>query len=381
MPPASTPGTRPLISVIIPCFNYGHFLGDAVRSALSQRSDELDVDIIIVDDGSTDDTARVAQGFGAGVRYIHQENQGPSAARNSGIRAARGDFLLFLDADDTLSPGNLASHLRTFALHPELDLSVCRCLLVGENKAFPWPLKAEHLDTHLCHSNISPVHTFLARAGVIGRAGLFDAALPACEDQEFWLRCAAKGCRLGVNPAGMVIYRQHGAGLTANRPQQRRLDAEMRFLTERLLDEAPGLPRAGKYMGWLACGAGTLLSALGVVELLPDMSVRLLERAGQDILKAAGAAAPPQDAHLALAEEYFAIEILSCLRPLAPSLTRSAASDLSKALRFMEHRFRRLAVLDEDTLQVRRQRLLKRLLLTPSKTPPPAGQDPAHGHD
>ena len=118
----------PLISVIIPTYNYGRFLPDAVKSVLGQKKDGLAVEIIVVDDGSTDDTADVAQRLGSSIQYIYQENQGLSAARNAGIRAAHGDYLVFLDADDLLTSGTLASHLDNFAVHPELDVSVCLSL-------------------------------------------------------------------------------------------------------------------------------------------------------------------------------------------------------------------------------------------------------------
>ena len=123
----------PLISVIIPCYNYGHFLSEAVDSVLGQKRGELTVEIIVVDDGSTDDTAVVAQGLGSSIRYIHQENQGLSEARNTGIRAAKGDFLVFLDADDLLTANTLSSHLNNFAAHPELDASVCLSLQAVES--------------------------------------------------------------------------------------------------------------------------------------------------------------------------------------------------------------------------------------------------------
>ena len=124
----------PLISVIIPTYNYGRFLPDAVKSVLGQKKDGLAVEIIVVDDGSTDDTADVAQRLGSSIQYVYQENQGPSAARNNGIRRARGDYLVFLDADDMLTSGTLSSHIENFAAHPELDVSVCLSLQLFENK-------------------------------------------------------------------------------------------------------------------------------------------------------------------------------------------------------------------------------------------------------
>ena len=149
----------PLISVIIPCYNYGRFLAEAVNSALCQQKDGVTVAIIVVDDGSTDDTATVAQGFGQAIRYIYQEHQGVSAARNVGIRAAKGDFLVYLDADDLLTANTLSSQLDVFTLHPETDASACLCIQVAEGQKglYVWPLIRTHLDMHFCHSNL-PLH-------------------------------------------------------------------------------------------------------------------------------------------------------------------------------------------------------------------------------
>jgi len=90
------------VAIIIPCYNYGRFLGEAIESALAQtvQPDE----ILVVDDGSTDDTAAVASYHGDRVRYVHQENEGPSSARNHGIRITESQWMLFLDADDVLDP-------------------------------------------------------------------------------------------------------------------------------------------------------------------------------------------------------------------------------------------------------------------------------------
>ncbi|MEE0815985.1 MAG: glycosyltransferase, partial [Desulfovibrio fairfieldensis] len=252
----------PLISVIIPTYNYGRFLPDAVKSVLGQKKDGLAVEIIVVDDGSTDDTADVAQRLGSSIQYIYQENQGLSAARNAGIRAAHGDYLVFLDADDLLTSGTLASHLNNFAVHPELDVSVCLSLQTfssdSERRNYLWPLKCAHLDMHLCHSNISPVHTFMLRAEAAQEIGFFDPDLKACEDQDYWLRCAALGKRFGANPEGLVIYRQHGQSMTSQMSRQLAHDGAIRFKISRLLETRPDFPRAGKFYGWLAHAAGTI---------------------------------------------------------------------------------------------------------------------------
>ena len=88
-----------LVSVVIPCYNQAHFLGEAIESVLAQTYPHLE--IVVVDDGSTDNTGEVAARY-PGVRYVRQENQGLAAARNTGLRHSSGDYLVFLDADDRL---------------------------------------------------------------------------------------------------------------------------------------------------------------------------------------------------------------------------------------------------------------------------------------
>jgi len=117
MTPTTTALTAlPIVSVIIPCYNHGQFLGDAITSA--QRQQGVACEIIVVDDGSTDDTGRVAAGF-PGVRYVRQRNAGLSAARNTGLVAATGPYLVFLDADDRLLPGALAAGVSALTRAPD----------------------------------------------------------------------------------------------------------------------------------------------------------------------------------------------------------------------------------------------------------------------
>ncbi len=352
------------ISVIIPCYNYGRFLPDAVNSVLGQKKDGLAVEIIVVDDGSTDDTAAVAQRLGSAIRYIHQENQGLSAARNTGIRAAKGDYLVFLDADDLLTDRTLASHLDNFTAHPELDVSVCLSLQTFENKDgstanYLWPLKCAHLDMHLCHSNISPVHTFMLRANAAQEIGFFDPDLKACEDQDYWLRCAALGKRIGPTPEGLVIYRKHNGSLSDSRTQQLAYDAAIRFKISMLLENKPDFPRAGKFYGWLAQAAGTLGSAYGLCRSAPDFARKLLDESAKAVLKAAALARreKTEDAHLILAERYFAGEYLL----YAKGFVGLSSRPLEKAVGFLATRHPQLASLSESTLDAIQKQLFPRL--------------------
>src|SRR5438046_8618551 len=112
-----------LVSVIIPCHNQAHFLDEAIESVLTQTYPNHE--IIVVDDGSTDNTATVAKCHSP-LRYIYQENAGPSAARNTGVKESRGEYLVFLDADDRLLPEALEIGVGCLRQHPECAFEIGR---------------------------------------------------------------------------------------------------------------------------------------------------------------------------------------------------------------------------------------------------------------
>src|SRR5690349_9034781 len=102
--------TLPLTSVIVPCYNGGRYVATAVQSVFRQSYPRIEV--VVVDDGSTDDSPAILAGFGEAIRYVRQTNQGLSAARNRGIKEARGELLAFLDADDVWLPSKLATQVQ-----------------------------------------------------------------------------------------------------------------------------------------------------------------------------------------------------------------------------------------------------------------------------
>ena len=110
-----------LVSVIIPCYRQADFLPQALESALAQT--HCETEIIVVDDGSPDNTAEVVARY-PGVRYLRQENRGLAGARNGGFRVSKGEYVLFLDADDRLTPNAVEAHLSCFAKHPEAGFVV-----------------------------------------------------------------------------------------------------------------------------------------------------------------------------------------------------------------------------------------------------------------
>src|SRR4051812_26302017 len=112
--------TGPLVSVVIATYNSGRFVGQAVRSVLAQTYRPFE--IVVVDDGSTDDTAGVLAGYRDGVRYVYQENRGPAAARNRGIAEAAGELVAFLDADDEWHPEKLSRQWEALSASPRAGL-------------------------------------------------------------------------------------------------------------------------------------------------------------------------------------------------------------------------------------------------------------------
>src|SRR5215211_9350661 len=110
-PGKERPAEAGLVSVVIPCYNQAHFLGEAIESVLSQSYRNFE--ILVVDDGSTDNTSEVASRYER-VRIVRQENRGLSGARNRGLREAKGEYVVFLDADDRLLPGALEASLGCF---------------------------------------------------------------------------------------------------------------------------------------------------------------------------------------------------------------------------------------------------------------------------
>lgn len=215
---------RSRLSVIIPVFNYAHFLRACVDSVVSQDVD--DVEVLVVDDGSTDDTATVAATL-PGIRYIHQPNQGLSAARNTGIAHARGEYLLFLDADDQLAPGTLAARLDFIRALGAPAVSVCRTRQFHDTDSTgrarpgaPWWLAPRDLDLRLWHFNIAPPHAWLLHRAVVDAVGGFDTGLRACEDYDYWLRAQCLGHAPRYSPAGLVYYRKHAASMSADNTQQ-----------------------------------------------------------------------------------------------------------------------------------------------------------------
>ena len=178
-------------SVIIPTHNRKSFLKIALESVLAQSF--KDFELIIVDDGSTDKTKELVKSYkDRRIKYIYQENKGPSSARNTGIKASRGKFICFLDSDDRLRPEKLALTKEYIRKNPNCKIFHTEELWYRNAKYLPQ--KKEHkkpegqvFKNSLKICSISP-STACVNREVFKKTGLFDEDFPVCEDYEFWLR-------------------------------------------------------------------------------------------------------------------------------------------------------------------------------------------------
>ncbi|MFH1215835.1 MAG: glycosyltransferase family A protein [Pseudomonadota bacterium] len=192
--PAMDPNPSCKISVIIPTYNRARFLGKAVESVLSQSV--RDFELIVVDDGSTDDTACLLDGYGDKLRVIRQENQGPAAARNTGIKASSTPFLAFLDSDDWFVQEKLGLQLTAMEAQPGFLISHTdeiwyrRGKLLNQKKKHARP--EGFIFTQCLPLCVVGMSTVMVRREFFDTAGLFDEELPCCEDYDLWLRASVK---------------------------------------------------------------------------------------------------------------------------------------------------------------------------------------------
>jgi glycosyltransferase involved in cell wall biosynthesis len=216
----------PLVSCIVPVFNGVHDVMRALDSIFAQAHRPLEV--IVVDDGSTDETGAVIAAYGEHVRYVRQENAGPAAARNRGIRAARGALIAFLDQDDRWHPDKLAHQLTAFASRPSTDACVGHVESVWDDDT---PRQADQPRAGVVPGYVTG--TLLARREVFDRVGLFDAELWFVDSLEWFSRAVDAGITIAVLPEVLLYHRVHGGNLSRRGDDSR---AETLRVIKRTLD-------------------------------------------------------------------------------------------------------------------------------------------------
>ena len=193
------------VSVIVPTYNCATYLPDAIDSVLAQTF--KDFEIIIVDDGSTDNTREVVKKYGLQIKYIYQENKGPSAARNLGIQSSNGQYIAFLDSDDIWLPQKLELQMNEFLKSPSTGLVTCGRYNIDSNGALQECLcdisyisRTKALDLFLTknilHGGNSQV---VIKRECLDKVGLFDEELHVAEDWDLWLKICKQYDFKGLN--------------------------------------------------------------------------------------------------------------------------------------------------------------------------------------
>lgn len=202
----------PLISVIIPAFDCEAFLAEAVESVRAQSHQP--VEIIIVDDGSTDATPAVIQSLGTDIRSARQPNLGPAAARNLGLEIARGEFIAFLDADDLWTDGKLRSQLDRLIEDPEMQV------LVGATQRVRAAPDGTAVTAGRRLEAVGPVWMLfhlgagLFRREVFATVGTFDVSLRQGEDVDWFMRAREAHVQIGISNDLAQLYRIHQNNMT-----------------------------------------------------------------------------------------------------------------------------------------------------------------------
>lgn len=220
------------ISVVIPCFNSERYVLATLRSVLSQGWSDLEV--IVVDDGSSDRSAAFVAETYPTVKLIRQKNQGVAAARNTGIRHATGDWIAFVDSDDIWLPGKLAAQWRALdkspdarmiygawkvwgSIDPEPSPELINALTKEAQDGDRWVGPSGWIYTSLLEDCVVWTSTVLAHRSLFDEIGVFDSSMPIGEDYDLWLRASRVTQIIRVSKP-LALYRMHNASITRRAP-------------------------------------------------------------------------------------------------------------------------------------------------------------------
>jgi len=213
--------SKPAISVVIPAYNCASYLPAAIQSALDQSYP--DVEVVVVNDGSPDNTDEVVQPYLDRIVYVMQENKGLSGARNTGFRVSKGDFVCFLDADDILLANKFEKQMAVFEREPDLGVVISgyydmtddgQTILQSVRKNW----RRDALD-HLLNHEVFPPHAPLIRRAALENSALFPEDIVTAESQEdwqLWLDLALNGIQFSSVPEPLCKYRRRPGSISSN---------------------------------------------------------------------------------------------------------------------------------------------------------------------
>lgn len=205
-----------MVSVLIPTYNRAHLIGKAIESALAQTYQ--DIELVVVDDGSTDNTKEVIKRYGRDIVYVYQENRGIAGARNTGIRHCTGDYIAFLDSDDYWLPEKLERQMALFEQHPEYGMVACQCASIDARGRFRQknrPGRSGWILEDLFYKNFIRTSAAVVTRACIETVGLFDETLRECEEYDLWLRIAAR-FPVGFINEPLAVYTDNPCGVSTD---------------------------------------------------------------------------------------------------------------------------------------------------------------------
>jgi glycosyltransferase involved in cell wall biosynthesis len=242
--------TSPTVSLVIPCYNQAGYLREAIESA---RASGVSTQIVVVDDGSDDDTSEIARRAG-GVTCVRQDNRGLAAARNRGLQEATGTLVIFLDADDRLLPGGIAAGVAALAERPHCVMAYGRAVMMARDGAFlptaePPVVPSEHYRAFLRTNPIWMPAMAIFRRDWVVRAGGFAAGFDGAADYDLYLRTARDR---PIHDHGRLVaaYRQHPDSMSRN--AERMLRETLAVMNRNRPDHGVELLDAWRdgYRGW-----------------------------------------------------------------------------------------------------------------------------------
>lgn len=271
------------ISVVIPAFNASKYIAQTIRSVLRQTlpADE----VLVIDDGSTDNTGAIAASFGPSVRVIRIPNSKLPAARNHGVKEAKGEWIAFVDADDLWAPNKLERQMQELSLHPEADLCYTGRILLVESPASTElrdVIKVPPADTiaeELLNVNKFPPSCVVIRRSTFLSVGGHDTSFPYVEDWDLWLRLLNAGVKFVDCPEPLLRYRVHPNNMTHNAIPL--LEGEDRVYRTHIMPRFSGLTRWIRYFafrGRVESGAAQTLRIKGDPRHLSMMAASIFHR-------------------------------------------------------------------------------------------------------
>ncbi|MBS1114182.1 MAG: glycosyltransferase [Nitrospirae bacterium] len=204
----------PFVSVIIPAYNCERFIAEAVESV--RRQDHRPIEIIVVDDGSTDGTSAHVKNLGKDIRYVHQSNRGPAAARNRGIEMAKGEVFTFLDADDYWPENKLEIQLAHLRKYPRIEVVLGRIQFTGSLTEADMKIRFEGPDNTMVNINLG---SGIFKRAVFEKVGIFDESLRHFEDHDWFLRAREKDVSMVILENITLYYRRHENSMSSRKSE------------------------------------------------------------------------------------------------------------------------------------------------------------------